>query len=68
MAKCRICDCCGKVVKDVHEGEYREYFIGTKFDGYGGSFPIRTHQKVQIDLCRDCYTKLFEIKENQNVL
>ena len=63
MANVRICDCCGKVVKYVHEGCFREYYIGTKFDGYGGSFPIRINKKVQIDLCQDCYTKLFKIKE-----
>ena len=61
MAKVRICDGCGKIVKDIYDAEFREYYCG-----YDGMSPIWGKRKQKIDLCKDCYTKLFEIKENSN--
>ena len=61
MAKVRICDGCGKVVKDIHFAQFREYYVG-----YDGIEPIWGKGKQRIDLCKDCYTKLFKIKENKD--
>lgn len=59
MADAKICDCCGKVVTDLHEARMHVFYFGDQDDGGGGFFRVRRQTpKMQVDLCGKCWDKI----------
>lgn len=66
MAKVQICDHCGKIVKDLHRGYFREYYIGCDFDfDLGLCFPTKRSKTQKIEICKDCWSKLIKPEETE---
>lgn len=59
MAKVRICDHCGEVVKDLHKAYFREYYVGAEIE-FGYVWPVNMSKVKKIDICKDCWSKLIK--------
>ncbi len=54
--KTYICDFCEEPIKNPHEEEMKEFYLGCEHTEYG-VFPVRCKRKIKIHMCDGCYKK-----------